>query len=211
MEDFYIEDLQKLALTLTSAQLAKRAFVTENGLGEDIAFNFFGWNNNKILVIAQLNKTLMTLTPEQRFMVCADLCRALRYFWAVDAISMVAEGWMSKDPDKTKGLDLQKSFAEKDSKVKECLTVTHAELDEDGETSIQLLSCPYEYEVGRRVNFGDVVYYKDGVVKVIRDKKYPAMLVKVLMDEPAESVSKEMLDEVVDNFKSRGIYTQEFY
>jgi len=200
-----------LALTLTSAQLAKRAFVTDMGLGEDVAFNFFGWNENRVAVIAQLNKQLMNRTPEQRFMICADLCKALRYFWGVDAISMVAEGWMSKDPDKTKGLDLQKSFAEKDSGVKECLTVTHAELDSTGETSVQLLSCPYEYEVGRRVHFGEVVYYKDGVVKVIRDKKYPAMLVKVLMDEPAEVVTREMLDEVVDNLKSRGIFTQEFY
>lgn len=211
MEDFYIEDLQKLALTLTSAQLAKRAFVTDMGIGEDIAFNFFGWSNNKVVLITQLNKQLMLLTPEQRFMVCADMCKALRYFWGVDAISMVAEGWMSTDPEKTKGLDLQKSFAQKNSKVKECLTITHAELDFEGETSVQLLSCPYEYEVGRKVNFGEVIYYKDGAARIIRDKKYPAMLVKVLMDEPAESTTREVLDEVVDNFKSRGIFTQEFY
>jgi hypothetical protein len=210
MEDIYIDDLQKLALTLTSAQLAKRAFVSDMGIGEDIAFNFFGWQNNRIALIAQLNRPLMSLKPEQRFGVCADLCMAMRTYWGVDAISMVAEGWISKDPEKTKGLDLQKAFAKKDSEVRECITITHAELDEDGETSVQLLACPYEYELGRKVNFKDVVYYRDGAVKIIRDKKFPAMMIKCLMAEVVDNVPRNLIDDVILDFQDKGIFTQEF-
>ena len=208
--DAYIEDLEKLALALTSAQLAKSTFVTDEGIGEDIAFNFFFWKENKVALIMQLNKKLMALDHKNRFVICADACIAIRQYWGVDAITMVAEGWCSPDPEKTKGLELDREFAKKDSSVMECITLTHAENGEEREPYIQLMACPYKYSHGRIVEFSDPMYYSEGGGKVLRDRKYPAMLIKALLEEPLTGINDDTKDEVLDNLHHVGIYSQDF-
>lgn len=206
----YIEDLEKLALALTSAQLAKSTFVNEEGIGEDISFNFFFWKQNKVALIMQLNKKLMSLEHKNRFLVCADACIAVRQHWGIDAITMVAEGWCSTDPEKTKGLELDREFAKQDSSVMECITLTHAEYGVDKEPSIQLMACPYKYLEGRLVQFDEPIYYSEGAGKVLRDRKYPAMLVKALLESPFYDVSDETKEEILDNLHDVGIYSQDF-
>ncbi len=39
----YPDTYSKVALALTSAQVAKESLVAEFGVGEDLPFNFFGW------------------------------------------------------------------------------------------------------------------------------------------------------------------------
>lgn len=205
----YVEDLRKLALALTSAQMAKSVFVSEEGIGEDIAFNFFFWKENKVALIMQLNKELMGLDHRQRFIVCADLCLAIRQYWGVDAITMVAEGYCSQDPEKTKGLELAREFPKPDSKVMECITITHAEYGPKPEPNIQLMACPYEYKQGRVVEFHEPIYYSEGGGNILRDKKYPAMLAKALQNEVLPSTDK-LKDEILDEFHERGIFSQDF-
>lgn len=208
--DAYIEDLEKLALALTSAQLAKSTFITDEGIGEDMAFNFFFWKEDRVALIMQLDKNLMKLDHKNRFVICADACIAIRQYWGIDAITMVAEGWCSTDPEKTKGLELDREFVKKDSSVMECITLTHAEYGASKEPSIQLMACPYKYDQGRMVEFKDPIYYSEGGGKVLRDRKYPAMLVKALLETPLIGVNDETRDEILDNLHDMGIYSQDF-
>jgi hypothetical protein len=47
MDGFYPDEFSKIALALTSAQMAKKIFIEESGIGEDLAFNFIGWKESK--------------------------------------------------------------------------------------------------------------------------------------------------------------------
>ena len=66
MDDLYPDEFSKIALALTSAQLAKQGFVSELGVGEDLAFNFIGWKDGKVLAIVQLSKKHMQEKPIDR-------------------------------------------------------------------------------------------------------------------------------------------------
>lgn len=211
MEDSYVGEFSKLALALTSGQLAKRAFVYDLGIGEDLNFNFIGWQNNRVIIIVQLEKRYMNMPIEQRFQKCAAMCRALRQYWGVDGITMIAEGWCSKDPEKTKGLDLAKAFIKKDSGVQECLSITHAQVNDGDDISITVMASPYKYSNGRDIEFGDLLFYSDGGVNIVRDKKFPAMLYKCLGEEVIYDLPREAMDEVLDMMRANGFYTQEFF
>ena len=53
MDGIYPDEFSKIALALTSAQLAKKMFVEELGEGEDLAFNFLGWKDGRLVTITQ--------------------------------------------------------------------------------------------------------------------------------------------------------------
>ena len=59
MDGNYPDEFSKIALALTSAQLAKQMFVEESGVGEDLAFNFLGWKDGGLVTIAQMGKKAM--------------------------------------------------------------------------------------------------------------------------------------------------------
>jgi hypothetical protein len=211
VEDSYIDEFSKLALALTSGQLAKRAFVADLGIGEDLNFNFIGWLNNKVVIILQLDKKYMRIDPEQRFQKCAAMCMALRRYWGIDGVTMIAEGWCSKDPQKTEGLDLAKAFVNKENDVQECLTIVHSQINNDDNITVTVMASPYEYSGGRTIEFHDLIFYSEGGVNIVRDKKYPAMLYKCLSSEVEYDVERYTLDEVSDAIMNNGFHIQEFY
>ena len=206
MEEIYQDEFAKVSLALTSAQIAKRGFVGDFGVGEDLSFNFIGWKNGKIRVITQLNKELMKESPPLRLGRCMDMCRILKAHWEIDSISMIAEGYCSTDPIKTKGLDLAKAFLEPDKDVNECITVTHVETVYDDDPMLTLVSINYKYASGNKVEFDDVRVYPQGAVNVLRDKSYPAMLYKSVRDSSYIDETEEEV--VVDKLVHMGFHVQ---
>ena len=91
--DEYEDSMRKIALCLTGAQLAKNLMVEEFGIGEELAFNFFGWRDNRLVMVAQLRREYMNLPVAKRLEACKMLCVAMTSHWAIDAISFVAEGF----------------------------------------------------------------------------------------------------------------------
>lgn len=209
MEDTYPDEFSKIALALTSAQLAKQGFVSESGVGEDLAFNFIGWKDGRILTIAQLGAAYMKEPPIERLQRCAGMLRLIKGFWEVDSISMVAEGYCSPDIEKTKGLDLQKAFLDDSTGVNECITVTHAEPDEMGDVELTLVSTAYQYLVNKKIHFKPLTVYPDGAVRTLRDKSYPALLYKTLTEDYA--VNEEDEDEAAISVNNLGFHLQVFY
>lgn len=205
----YPDEFSKIALALTSAQLAKQAFVDELGSGEDLAFNFIGWKEGKIITITQLSKKHMKEPPIDRLQRCAGMLRLMRGFWNVDSISMVAEGYCSTDIEKTKGLDLQKAFLDDNTEVNECITVTHAECDQMGGAELTLVSTSYEYRSKSRMFFKPITVYPDGAVRTLRDKSYPALLYKTVMEDYVVNEKDE--DEAAESINNLGFHLQVFY
>lgn len=209
MEGYYPDEFAKIALALTSAQLAKQMFVEESGVGEDLAFNFIGWRDGRLVTITQMGKKFMKEPPIDRLQRCASMLRMIKGFWNVDSITMVAEGYCSPDAEKTRGLDLAKAFLDEKNGVRECVTVTHAEHGDTGDVDITLVSTSYKYRLNRRAIFEPITVYPDGAVNVLRDKSYPALLYKTVSEDYfVDAVNEDDAAEAINNL---GFHLQVFY
>ena len=183
---FYETDLDKVALVVESMKKAKEILVTDNGIGEDLNINIFGWKNNELAVIVQLKNT-HKIEKDTRLESIMDAACILRRGWAIDEFTFAAEGYCSLKPAETKNHDLAKLFAVTDSPVKECLSFTHIRSDDH-----LFISVPYSLNLGKNVSFGDALWYPGG--QVMRDITYPAALKAALQLEAVpidNSIDKE--------------------
>lgn len=212
MDENYDTSFSKMALVMTAAQLAKTTAVQENGVGEDLTMNFFGWIDGRMAIVCQMKKELMSLSPDKRLHVAAELCSVLRRYWGVDSISMVAEGYCSPDQNKTKDIELSTAFLNSKSKVKECITISHAETESDGRapSHIVMVAIPYTYGLGRVVDWADTLVYPEGPNTQLRNGLYPRMLQSVLAENIVKDMPVESYDELRVLIKANGFFIQEF-
>lgn len=210
MDGGYADNFSKIALAATSAQLAKAFFVKDLGIGEDLTFNFMGWNYDELSIVCQIKKDLMKIPADERLSRCTEVCATLRQVWGVTGITMVAEGYCSLDPAATKNAELSKIFAEPDSPVEECITITHAEILKDF-VAVNLIALPYIYDVGRNVNWLEMLVYPTKAMSILRNYRYPKMMQEVLSAEIAEEAAPELFDEAREHIMRTGFYIQEFF
>ena len=198
----YDSPLEKLWLSVRSAMAAKQFSVKEMGIGEDLAINVLGWKDTKLIVIAQLHERLMGIEPNERLRRVADCAVVLRKGWGVDAFTLMAEGYVSSNPELTRGRKLVEAFVELDSPVRECLTFTHIERD-----SMTLVTVPYKCTVGRKVEFSKPQIHENTVA--LRDAAYPMMFSDIL--ENAEPVEPPVdVDEFYDTL-AKGLQEVGFF
>jgi len=211
MEDSYSDNFSKLALAATSAQLAKSIAVKDFGVGEDLTFNFMGWNSDELAIVCQMKKELMQINPDDRLLKCHGLCAVLRKYWGVTAITMVAEGYCSLNPEKTFGVELAKAFAEPDSDVQECITLMHAEILDEKNIEVNLIALPYKYQVGRAVEWSDMLFYPTKAQQILRQSKYPVMMERSLQENVSGDAQPEDYDNLRQSIYAEGFHVQEFY
>lgn len=213
MDGTYDNDYSKIALAVTSAQLAKSTTVKELGIGEDLAMNFFGWDNESLSIVCQMRQDIMKHSPEERLDRSYELCSALRKYWGITSITMVAEGYCSMDQVATSGVELSKAFLDPKKPVKECLTVTHVSTEEtDGADPITtVVAIPYTYGIGREIAWHDMLVYLDGIEKNFRNSKFPEAMKKALKHRVAEDLPEEAFDELRSLINANGFHIQEFY
>lgn len=209
MESTYDNNFSKIALAVTSAQLAKNLSVKEFGVGEDLTFNFMGWIDDRLVIVCQMKKPIMALEHSDRLTRSGHLCMALRRYWGVTDITMIAEGFCSLDRNKTKGLDLAKAYAEKGSDVQECITVAHASVR--GEKLLSdLVAVPYKYLVDNELEWGEILTYPGKADDVLRNSSFPKMLRKSVMEPiSSEELPDEAYDELREAINTNGFYIQE--
>lgn len=215
MEDAYDNDFSKIALAVTSAQLAKSASVKEFGVGEDLTINFFGWVWDDLAIVCQMTKEAMKIDPKERAEICAELCLVLRKYWGVSAISMVAEGYCSFDSAETKGIELSKAFLDAKKPVKECITVTHASIGNSEEKpteepELAMVAIPYSYKLGREVIWDKMLIYPQGPKDNLRNNLYPKLLTKALKNKYVDDLPEESYDELRKLIMKNGFNIQEF-
>lgn len=209
--DEYDDCLSKIALVMTAAQLAKSNTVKEVGIGEDLSMNFFGWVNSRLIIVCQMKKELMALSPDRRLHVAAELCSVLRRYWGVDSIAMVAEGYCSSDQSKTKGIELATAFLDPKIDVRECITVSHAGVEPDGRAPsyVSMAAIPYSYGLNRTVEWSEMLVYPNGPDAQLRNGLYPRMLQSVLAEKVVNDLPIESFDELRALIKSNGFFIQE--
>lgn len=207
--DTYLDPFSKIALTLTASQLAKNLIVRTEGIGEDLAFNFFAWRQDKPFLCAQMETRFMKESHQKRFARCYELMRILRFRLGIESITFIAEGYVA---DRPQDKELSLAFIEPNSVVKECLTVIHC--DENKPSSAPdtyLFSMPYKYGVGKQVNWGHLMEFSQNATKTIKRYSYPAMLHAAFRMQIDSEVSSTELDaEIINEIVSHGFLVQEF-
>lgn len=210
MED-YIDDFGKCALALTSAQLAKSTAVQEHGVGEDVATHFLGWVGPSLMIIAQMKGEIAKESHPRRFNRCKKLCSMMRRYWGVTGLTMVAEGYCSFSSEKTKGLELSDAFLDPTLPVKECLTISHVSISDDGEIlPAVLLAAPYTVNVGKTVDWSDLLIYPENGESHTRHAQYPVMLRRTMDEKFDSSVPMSEYNEIREEISSFGFLLQEF-
>jgi galactitol-specific phosphotransferase system IIB component len=209
--DEYPDDMSKIALTITSAQLAKDLMVDEYGIGEDLAFTFFGWRENRLSMVVQLRNDFMRVPVIERIPRCQVMCNLMRTAWAIDAITLVAEGFETLDKRKLEGKDLRQAFVEGKGLVRECVTVTHCEINEvNGNTDTTVATVPYSYEIGRSIEWGETTGYTRNLDTLMKTAPVPQMLREALSLSPVEEYSDEELDAFIRAMHVDGFNIEEF-
>lgn len=146
--DSYLSDFKKMVLVVESLKEYKQTLVDEEGIGEDLTFNLFGWRADKMVVVAQLAPALMEdkITRLRRIIAAATVFRT---GFACDSLSFGAEGFcVVGDGEAVDGIPLRDQFATNPD-VLECITVLQVGKDVD------MTAVPYRYDVGRKVVFGN--------------------------------------------------------
>jgi hypothetical protein len=181
--DDYIDTYSKLALGLTSAQVAKESLVAEFGVGEDVPFNFIGWSDHRLALIVQMKRDRMKDSIEQRFSISSGALHMMGAYFGCEELTMVAEGYHNRTPEIPRSATMAESFATGDKDVAECLTVTHVSLIDGYEPEATLISAPYQYMANKFIVWADKIAYTKGVGKILRDSPFPAMMALSLREE----------------------------
>jgi len=175
-----------LAMVLATAVEAKNEMVAEGGIGEDINQVLYGWCGGSLSVVSQMTDVVQRQTPYERFMAVSSAVAILRLGWGLDAISMVAEGYVSSNPIDTYDKDLAKEFAIGNRAVNECLTVTHVANDE-----VSFVSKGYSYDVPRKVIWHEEVFVPGRMLVRNEESMYPLLFhtaLKLPYSQPDDEV-----------------------
>ncbi len=207
--DSYPDVYAKLALAITSTQLAKQNAVQEFGIGEDLPFMFMGWRGDRLSVMMVFCRADMKMPVAQRVPKVAMVSEVLRGVYWVDSITFIAEGYMSKAPWELKGKELTEAFVAQDAKVAECITSSHISMNRHGNPEVMLMSTPYNTMLGKHVLWGDQSAFSQGFGKVFQDA--PVLNVVMLgLQEDRERMDQDEQEQVVGHLFSNGISVQEF-
>lgn len=207
MEDSYGDDAKKLALLTTSYRHVKTDAVEKRGVGEDLPFHFFGWKHNDLAVVVQMDHELMNLDLYDRFDKAFRICNALRQYWAITEITLVAEGFLSYDPIATSGKSLRDAFI-KNEKVSECITLSHAFLV-DGEPKITVVAMPYSYEK-KQVVWHTMIATPDEASRLFRESIFPAMLLRSIAENVHHEISAEAKENIAQQIADDGFQVYDF-
>ena len=205
---YFKERLDKISLALMSTVEAKEQSVKEFGIGEDISMNLFCWNGPHLRLMLQTRPDIQASNHVERFDAFTNVACIVRKGWDISAFTLVSEGWVSTDPLTTRGRPLAEAYLDKDSPVKECLTVCHVE---DG--TVTFVTRPYTYGVPRTVEWEDEIYYPGKTLLRGQDGIYPNMLNRVLTTIDTEETpqdAQEFYDVLSHGILQAGFYCQVF-
>jgi hypothetical protein len=196
--------LDKINLALMSSVEAKEQSVKEYGIGEDINMNLFCWDDSTLRLMLQARPDIQEADHVERFDAFTNVSIIARKGWGVSAFTLISEGWVSTDPLRTKGKSLAESYLDKDSPVKECMTVTHVE-----DRAVTFVVRPYRYGVPRTVEWEDEIYYPGKTIVRGQNSAYPTMFDRVLTTIEPEELPED--EEAFYDVLSHGILQAGFY
>lgn len=209
MEDEYMSDFKRMALALTSAQMAKDTSVKQFGIGEDLPTHFLGWSPINLVLVCQMTESLQKMSHEERLSRSERLCSLLRRYWWLTSLTMVAEGYCSLNSHKTQGMELSKAYLDPSLPIYECLTVSHVNGD-DQKASVSMVAAPYRVELGKVVKWNEMLVYPENPDKHISPSRYALMLKKAMLGNMEENLNQSKMDEARKEVLELGFNIQEF-
>jgi hypothetical protein len=171
--------VSKISLTLAVGQSAKNQIVSEFGVGEELAMNVLGWKGEKLVCVAQMDASWPS-SEDERVQRTGDAYMIMRRGWLCDAFTVMAEGFMSRDRDETRQLDLVEAYAGGNKGVNECLTINYVD-----SSHIELCAVPFRVALGKKVEWGPLVHSDD--IEVLRNSEYVTMAQEILEQETQET------------------------
>lgn len=158
MEDLYRTPEAKMSLVFAAMKQALEYSVAEFGVGESIALSLFGWRDDRLIGVAQLDVGFDEVHSTQNHVRrTAEAAVVLRRGWGVDALTLAAEGYVSNDAEFSGGLALSEAFVRDDgSRVSECLSVIHV-----SGSGWNICASPYSTRGRRNIVWGDVLVTDD--------------------------------------------------
>lgn len=207
--DAYDDIYSKVALALTSAQVAKQGVVDDAGIGEDIPFTFMGWEGPYLTVMMSLGPETMSKPVLERMPLVAAVSEIMRKVYCVDSITFVAEGYIATGHLNVRWRDLRKHFADNDKDVSECINVVQIGQDSFGNPYASLMAAAYSYGKGKEVLWNSPNYYEHGVGKVMKDSPIVAMIALALKDDSV-GVDQEQYMAALDAISHDGVQVHEF-
>lgn len=175
MEENYPDPISKISLTVAVGQQAKSAIVAEEGIGEELAMNVLGWRDGKLACVAQMD-TSWDSDEDERVARTGDAYIIMRRGWLCDSFTILAEGYVSRNPDKTRTSKLSEAYLDPDKGVNECLTVTYVDADHT-----ELCAIPLKVAYGRKVEWGPMMHTYD--IDVLRNSQYVMNAQNILEQE----------------------------
>jgi len=175
VEENYPDPISKISLTIAVGQQAKSAIVAEEGIGEELAMNVLGWRDGKLACVAQMD-TSWDSDEDERVSRTGDAYIIMRRGWLCDSFTILAEGYVSRNPDKTRSSKLSEAYLDPDKGVNECLTVTYVDVDHT-----ELCAIPLKVAYGRKVEWGPMMHTYD--IDVLRNSQYVMNAQNILEQE----------------------------
>lgn len=199
--------MDKLAMVLATAVELKSSGVAEWGVGEDLNQCLYGWRGDELVVLSRMTNGMRSKDPDVRFLAVSSAATILRQGWKIDGLTMVAEGFVSDDPEGTEGKSFAKEFARGNESVKEAITISHVEGDQ-----ISFVTKAYTYKVPKTVVWEEEVFTPGRQRIVGKDGMYPIVLSKALQLDALgyEGEAEEFYRFVCVNMIKQGFETQSF-
>jgi hypothetical protein len=176
----YPDSAAKVSLAYTVGRSTKTHLVEEYGIGEELAMNIFGWHNDKIACIAQMDITWPHNEEEDRIHRILETVMVMRNGWECDGYTIIAEGYVSTDTEYSRGKELSDAFVnDNQERVTECLSICHTDLD--GNTDICAL--PYRIVLRNDIEWFPLLHTTDP--SMLRNHNFLNILEKALCTSPA--------------------------
>lgn len=187
MESSFPDPISKLSLTVAVGQAAKTSLVAEHGIGEELAMNVMGWKGDKLICVAQMDTSWGSSEEEERIERTSTAYMVLRRGWGCDSFTVIAEGFVSRNPDETRDMSLIEAFLDPQKGVTECLTVNYVDSD-----VVDICAVPFKIAVGKKVKWGPVMHSENA--SVLRNSGFITAAQDVLAHE------EEAMPQDIDSF-----------
>jgi len=183
VEGLYPDSPAKVAFVMAVGRQAKDHLISEHGIGEELAINLVGWAGDELKCLAQMDMQFGDSKDEdERSFRIMQTSAIMRRGWGCDAFTLLAEGWVSTKPEKTRSKRLDEEFATGTAgEVDECLSILHVA---DGGDEIHICALPFSIKKGKEVSYGTLLHAEGA--DMLRNQKYVDVMLDALELDPME-------------------------
>lgn len=186
MEGIYPDSVAKMSFVMAVGRQAKEHLTEEFGVGEELAINIVGWRGEHLACLAQMDLNFGNpKDEEERSHRIHATSVMMRRGWGCDSFSILAEGWVSTNPEATRNKDLVKEYSKNpDSNIDECLSILHVEDDGD---SIHVCALPFKLKSRNKIVYGTMLHAEGS--QMLRNQNYVDVLIDALENQEVTETS----------------------